>query len=168
MNLVNRVRNILLSPAAEWPVIEREQDTVASIYMKYVLILAAIPAVAGFIGMSVFGIGGFGVRFRMPFVAGLVQMVLTQASTLISWSGYSRCIVRAVNWVDNELNGAYSFDKTEDDGSGNQVTTTQNAVVESPTNNLGYIDNADQGSGGCQGRWVLTEGATSWSLGGPF
>ncbi|PYC25952.1 hypothetical protein DMO17_09810 [Aquipseudomonas alcaligenes] len=98
----------------------------------------------------------------------LVQMVLTQASTLISWSGYSRCIVRAVNWVDNELNGAYSFDKTEDDGSGNQVTTTQNAVVESPTNNLGYIDNADQGSGGCQGRWVLTEGATSWSLSGPF
>ena len=82
MNLVNRVRNILLSPAAEWPVIEREQDTVASIYMKYVLILAAIPAVAGFIGMSVFGIGGFGVRFRMPFVAGLVQMVLSYGMSL--------------------------------------------------------------------------------------
>nr|WP_297357573.1 Yip1 family protein [uncultured Caldimonas sp.] len=82
MNLVNRVRNILLSPATEWPVIEREQDTVASIYMKYVLILAAIPAVAGFIGMSVFGIGGFGVRFRMPFVAGLVQMVLSYGMSL--------------------------------------------------------------------------------------
>jgi hypothetical protein len=82
MNLVNRVRNILLSPATEWPVIEREQDTVASLYMKYVLILAAIPAVAGFIGMSVFGFGGFGVRFRMPFMAGLTHMVLSYGLSL--------------------------------------------------------------------------------------
>lgn len=76
MNLVNRVRNILLTPGTEWPAIEQEPETVASIYTKYVLILAAIPAVAGFIGMSVFGTEVFGMRFRVPFVTGLVQMVV--------------------------------------------------------------------------------------------
>jgi hypothetical protein len=75
--------------------------------------------------------------------------------------------VRALDWVNSELNGQYNFAKTEDDGSGNQVTTTQNAVVESPTNNLGYIDSADMG-GSCQGRWTLTEGASDWTLGGPY
>ena len=82
MNLVNRVRNILLSPGTEWPVIEQEPETVASIYTKYLVILAAIPAVAGFIGMSVFGIGGYGMRMRVPFVTGLVQMVVSYGLSL--------------------------------------------------------------------------------------
>ena len=82
MNLVNRVRNILLSPATEWPVIEQESETVAGIYTKYLVFLAAIPAVAGFIGMSVFGIGGFGMRIRVPFVTGLVQMVVSYGLSL--------------------------------------------------------------------------------------
>ena len=103
----------------------------------------------------------------------LVEMVLSQSSTIADWNGYSRCIVRSLDWVNGELtgypgSGIYSFDKTEDDGSGNQVTTTNNAIVESPTNNLGYIASADQGSGGCQGRWILTEGANDWTLSGPY
>jgi hypothetical protein len=102
----------------------------------------------------------------------LVEMVLSQSSTIASWSGYSRCIVRSVDWVNTELSaypgsGNYTFDKTEDDGSGNQVTTTDNAVVESPTNNLGYIDSADM-RGSCAGRWLLTEGASDWTLSGPY
>jgi hypothetical protein len=40
-------------------------------------------------------------------------------------------------------------------------------VVESPTNNLGYIDSADMG-GSCAGRWLLTEGASDWTLSGPY
>ena len=37
---------------------------------------AAISAVAGFIGMSLFGVSGFGVTVRIPLMIGLVQMVL--------------------------------------------------------------------------------------------
>lgn len=103
----------------------------------------------------------------------LVEMRLTQSSTQTAWSGYSTCVVRSVDWVNQELSGypgsgSYSFDKTEKDSGGNTVTTTNNAVVESPTNNLGYIATTDQGSAGCGGRWILTEGASDWTLTGPF
>ncbi len=99
--------------------------------------------------------------------AELVEMRLTETSTIASWDGYSKCVARSLDWVDSELNGDLDFDKSEDDGSGNQVTTTGNAVVESPTNNVGFIDSADLGSG-CQGRWVVQEKTDSWSVSGPY
>lgn len=99
--------------------------------------------------------------------AELVEMRLTETATIANWNGYSRCVARSLNWVDSELNGTLDFDKSEDDGSGNQVTTSGNAVVESPTNNVGFIDSADLGSG-CQGRWVVQEKPDSWSVSGPF
>jgi hypothetical protein len=42
MNLVDRVKNILLAPKAEWPKIDAETATPQSIFTGYVLILAAI------------------------------------------------------------------------------------------------------------------------------
>jgi len=54
-SFVDRVKNILLQPAAEWPVIEGEPATIRGIYMSYVCILAAIPPIASLIGMVLFG-----------------------------------------------------------------------------------------------------------------
>ncbi len=53
MNLVERAKNILLTPAKEWEVIKGENLTIADMFTKYAMILAAIPAVAGFIGYVV-------------------------------------------------------------------------------------------------------------------
>ena len=64
MSLIQRVQRILFQPVQTWPVIAGEPATTASIYTRYVMILAAIPALASFIGLSVFGIGGFGVSVR--------------------------------------------------------------------------------------------------------
>ena len=50
MNLVERAKNILLTPAKEWDVIKGENLTIVDMFTKYAMILAAIPAVAGFIG----------------------------------------------------------------------------------------------------------------------
>jgi hypothetical protein len=75
MNIMSRVKEILLAPQATWPVIAGEQTDTATLYTQYVMILAAIPPVAGFIGMSIFGFGG-GVTMRVPLMSGLVQMVL--------------------------------------------------------------------------------------------
>jgi hypothetical protein len=65
MELVQRVfaraKNILLTPAREWPVIAEEHTGVGDIYYGYVLIMALIPPVATLIGYSiVFGQIGFG------------------------------------------------------------------------------------------------------------
>jgi putative Mn2+ efflux pump MntP len=55
MNLVDRVKSILLTPQTEWPAIEREPGDPAFLFTNYVAILAAIPAVAHFIDLSVVG-----------------------------------------------------------------------------------------------------------------
>lgn len=76
MNIVARVKEILLTPKQAWPTIEGEEATPASLYLQYVMILAAIQAVAGFIGMSLFGVSVMGVSVRVPVMSGLVQMIL--------------------------------------------------------------------------------------------
>ena len=75
MKFIERVREILLHPRATWPVIEREAGDSRSIFVDYLVYIAAVPAVAGFIGMSLVGIGGFGRTLRLPVGSGLVQMV---------------------------------------------------------------------------------------------
>ncbi len=52
--LVARVRSILVEPRAEWAVIDAEPATIGSIY-RYVLILAAIPAICRAIRWSMVG-----------------------------------------------------------------------------------------------------------------
>jgi hypothetical protein len=74
--LIARIKNILLTPKTEWPVIRSETSTIGSIYTGYLLILGLVPAIAGFIGMSLVGIGATGFGFRLPVMAGLVQAVV--------------------------------------------------------------------------------------------
>lgn len=83
MDIVERVKAILLKPAETWPVIEREPTDIARIYKEYLLILAAIPAVASFIGLSLIGFGGFGMSFRVPLIAGLGNMIVSYVLSLV-------------------------------------------------------------------------------------
>jgi len=77
MNLIERVKNILLTPAAEWEKIKSETYTPADLFTKYAMFLAAIPAVAGFIGYGIVGVSfGFG-TFRVPIGSSLTWAVLT-------------------------------------------------------------------------------------------
>jgi len=46
MNLVERVKNILMQPKLEWPTIAAEPATTQSIFVNYVMILAAIGPIA--------------------------------------------------------------------------------------------------------------------------
>jgi hypothetical protein len=55
--LVQRVQDILLRPKPTWDVIDAEPATVKGLYTGYILILAAIPVIAGWIGGLVFGTG---------------------------------------------------------------------------------------------------------------
>lgn len=83
MNIVERAKNILISPKTEWEVIKNEQSTVADLFTKYALILSLIPVIAGFIGQSLVGIslGPFG-SFKVPVVNGLIYAVLYYVLTL--------------------------------------------------------------------------------------
>ena len=76
MNIVERVPAILLRPKETWPRIAAEPATPASIYGGYLVFLAAIPAICGFIGWTLVGGGMMGISYRMSLGAGLVQLVV--------------------------------------------------------------------------------------------
>jgi Yip1 domain len=80
-SLVERVRNILMTPKTEWPRIDAEPATIGGIYTSYVMILAAIPPVAGAIGLLLFGFSMLGISYRPTpqFVIGsaVVQYLLS-------------------------------------------------------------------------------------------
>lgn len=77
MNLVDRAKNILITPKTEWEVIKNEQTSTADLFTKYVMILALIPVIATFIGQSLIGIslGPFG-SYKVPVSNGLIYAVV--------------------------------------------------------------------------------------------
>ncbi|MGQ0621554.1 MAG: Yip1 family protein [Panacagrimonas sp.] len=85
-NRVERVKRILLVPRDEWPVIAAETGTASSLYTRYVMLLAAIPAVAGFIKYSLIGTGIplMGTTVRIGVVAGLTTQSLQYVLSLVS------------------------------------------------------------------------------------
>lgn len=83
-SLQDRVKAILIDPKAEWPVIERESTTVEKLYREYIVILAAIPAIAGFISNSIIGLplGIYG-TYRVGIVSGLISAIVMYILTLV-------------------------------------------------------------------------------------
>jgi hypothetical protein len=75
MNIVDRVKNILITPKTEWSVIEGEPENVTDLYKNYIGILAAIPVLAFFVGKAIFG--------RSPIFSSLVGAVIQYALTLV-------------------------------------------------------------------------------------
>jgi hypothetical protein len=57
MNLVERAKNIIMTPKTEWSVIAAEEPNATQILTGYVIPLALIPAVASVIGFGVIGRG---------------------------------------------------------------------------------------------------------------
>ncbi|MDE1153266.1 MAG: Yip1 family protein [Micavibrio sp.] len=53
-NIIERAKNIILKPAAEWDKIAGEAASIKGLYLNYAIILAAIPAVCSFVGMVLF------------------------------------------------------------------------------------------------------------------
>ena len=63
MSFITRAKNILLSPASEWLVIDTETETPQTLLGKYVIPMALIPAIAYFIGFGLIGVDAFFFRF---------------------------------------------------------------------------------------------------------
>lgn len=63
MGLIERIKNICLSPKTEWPVIESEAADAKTLYTTYIMVLAAIPAVASLLSMSLLGMSEIGRLF---------------------------------------------------------------------------------------------------------
>ena len=76
MNLVERVKSLVLDPKVEWRVIDAESPSVQDLFTRFVLPLAAIPPVASFIGLCIVGSGPFGGTHRMAMGTGVAYAVI--------------------------------------------------------------------------------------------
>ena len=85
MTIIERVKNICLTPKTEWPVIAGEPTSSGALLTGYVAPLAAVGAAAGFIGLSLIGQGTFFFgTFRLPIVLGLVQAVISFVGAIVA------------------------------------------------------------------------------------
>ena len=88
MNIVERIKGILLKPKDEWQTISGETTPIPELYKSYVVILAAIGPVASIIGMSIIGLslpytGTFRVPITTMIASAVVQYVLTLAGVYV-------------------------------------------------------------------------------------
>lgn len=80
--IFKRVIAIITKPNDEWQVIKNETMSIADMYTKYAIFLAAIPAIAGFIGYGLIGISvGFG-TIRIPIARCLIWSIFMYVLSL--------------------------------------------------------------------------------------
>ena len=56
MNLVDRAKDIVLRPRTEWSAVDREPSEVSDLFVSYVGVLAAIPAICALIKRVLVGV----------------------------------------------------------------------------------------------------------------
>jgi hypothetical protein len=84
MNLVDRAKKIIVSPKTEWDVIAAEATPNQQLIVGYVLPLAAVAAVAAFIGQVLVGVSvPFLGTVKTGFVAGIVGLVFTLVMAVV-------------------------------------------------------------------------------------
>ena len=84
MGLVDRAKNICLTPKTEWPVIAGETTSTGSLMSGYVAPLAIIGPIAGFIGGSIIGHSlPFVGTYRTPIIAGVGLAIFTYVMAFV-------------------------------------------------------------------------------------
>jgi len=83
MNIVQRVKDIILKPTDTWAEIKTEQTTIRELFTSYAMILAAIPPIASFIGMSLLGYSFFTVTYRLSLGWGISHAVVSYVLSLV-------------------------------------------------------------------------------------
>ncbi|WEN15163.1 Yip1 family protein [Rhodanobacter sp. AS-Z3] len=81
--IVERAKGILTTPRTEWPVAAAEPATVNSLFTSYILIIAALPAIAQFLKGSLIGTSAFGITVRNSIGGGITRMVLGYLLSLV-------------------------------------------------------------------------------------
>jgi hypothetical protein len=84
MDRVAKVKGILLSPGETWAQIRDEEISAGEIYLSYAAVLAAIPALAHFIGICFVGISFLTVHFRAPILSGFGSAIASYVLTMIT------------------------------------------------------------------------------------
>jgi hypothetical protein len=88
MNIITRIKNILVTPKTEWNVIAAEEGTLSSVLTTYVLPLALVGAAASLIGWGLIGksYGGFGFSVTVKgWDIGIKYAIIALVSTVVGY-----------------------------------------------------------------------------------
>lgn len=108
-NLAARVKGILLSPKSEWEIIAAEPTSIAGLYRRYAIILAAIPAIAQFLRSVLFGYGFPGFAYRPSILSALIGAATQYALALMALAVIAVMTDFIVTKFDGESNRANAF-----------------------------------------------------------
>ena len=94
--VLNHVWGLIFNPKGEWKSIKSERCTIGKCFRSHVLILAAIPAIAGYIGTTQVGwsFGGFEVH-RLTTQSALQIAILTYLTMLVAVFSLGK----AIHWM---------------------------------------------------------------------
>jgi len=106
MDLINRVKQILVSPKTEWQTIDSENDSHVAVLTKYVLLLAAIPAVAAFIGYGIIGYSVMG--YHVASISLGIKQAIVQYIAMVG-GVYITALV--INLLAESFGSKKDFDK---------------------------------------------------------
>lgn len=81
--IIKRAIAIITKPTEEWEVIKNETMTINDMFLKYAIWLAAIPAIAGFIGFALIGFSVMGFTVRYPMSNAIIWMILMYVMQLV-------------------------------------------------------------------------------------
>jgi len=107
MEIINKVKNVLVSPKTEWLTISEENVPHAKMFTGYVLLLALIPAVAAFIGHGLIGHSVFGIRVGGTISYGLSQAIIQ----FITMAGGVYVTAFVIDALANSFGAQKNFDK---------------------------------------------------------
>jgi len=90
MNLIERAKNILVTPKQEWGIIASKEEAHAKVFTTYLFILALIPTIAAFIGWGIIGhkvflvrVVGIGLGVRYAIIQFVTIIVGAYATALV-------------------------------------------------------------------------------------
>ena len=119
---VQRIQNICLKPKQEWDVIAGESSSTADLLKNYALPVAAIGAVAGFIGSAFVG------RY-MPIASALVSAVLWLGISIAAAYAIAQIIDALAPNFGGEKNRAQALKVARPTPAGHDVCTFHVVVV---------------------------------------
>ena len=84
MTLIDRAKNIIVSPKTEWDKIAGEATPTQQLIVGYVLPLAGAAAIAGFIGSALFaGMFGGAIGIGFAAVGAIIHLVMAVVSVFV-------------------------------------------------------------------------------------
>jgi len=84
MNLVERAKNIIISPKTEWDAIANEEANIQQIIVSYVIPLAFLSALASFIGYGLIGVPFLGASINWGIAQALIVIFTAILSVFIA------------------------------------------------------------------------------------